>query len=238
MNKRFLEILPFNLQNIVNEIESYSGVEIQVKPNPYPVNVNDPNPNILACKITEFEIIIYYRNLDNFEAKQVAHELLHLRRYSIEKIPQILPKNADNIEKTSQIECALEHLVIIPIEKGLVENYDVNSYWNWVEALNWSRYHTWISDWARRANCLLGWLYASFIVTDPEVKKAATNCILEEGLKEEAKLFANKIQKVMNNKQESLSTVCRFLNIPFNDVVLVTFDIKNRERLIQPLPRI
>ena len=236
MDNRFKNILPLNLQYLVDEIENYSGVEIQVLENHTPIYKEDLNPNILACEINEKSMAILYRNIEDFKPEGVAHELLHLKRYANEQIPTFYPKKIENIRIVAEIDNILEHLIIIPQEVGLVDGYDVFSYWNWVISQTMQLYYGLTDDWKKRKICLMGWLYATFIVTDQEVKNMVEQCLIDAHLRVDANLFVDKIRKNINSKQKMISTVCRFLNIPNTEVDLLVFDIKNKKRIITELP--
>lgn len=238
MNSRFKELLPGNVQRLVDEIEDFASLQVEVHPNLRPLSSTEPNPDTLGCKVSESRAVIYYRKEEHFLPQAVLHELLHVRRYWVEQVPRILPvENGERARITSQIENTLEHLVIVPRE----ENYGFEPYvfWNETARKNWMRY-PWpdiTSAWARRKNCLLGWLTVNYLVRDQGVRKAAEEVLRKEGLLLDAQNFAAKIQRVLLHKPRAISAVTRFLVIPQGEAQLVYFDVRNRKRLVESIPQ-
>ena len=174
-------------------------------------------------------------------AHGILHELLHVQRYWVEGVPQVMPiKDApdNNWGVTSEIENCLEHQIIVPREADYgIEPY---SYWNRTEEILWERY-PWpdISEpFARRKVCLLGWLSVCRLVTDERVRSHAEFCLHEEGMLAEAERFRKKIFKTIHHKPSALSAAVRFLRIPRKDVLLVYMDVRNRQRVAKKIPLI
>lgn len=205
-----------------------------------PISQTEPNPGRLSSSANHDAATIFTRSEDVFPPHGVLHELLHIRRYWIEAVPQVMPTRGDEDSSerwriTSQIENALEHLVIVPMEADF--GSDPYPYWNETVKKNWSRY-PWpeIQDpWARRAICLVGSLSARFLVNETRVRDLAESCIAKEGLLVEARRFHEKIARVLNSKPAAVSAVLRFLRIPFEEVALVAFDVRQRKRVPIPL---
>lgn len=242
MERRLKEQLPVKVQRLVDDLERFADLEIGVKVDPNPVSTTDPNPDRLAADITQHHATILLRSEDDFPPHSVLHELLHVHRWWIERVPQVMPikgsqDSDDRWSVTSQIENALEHLVIVPREADY--GFDPFQYWNDTAKTIWGWY-PWpdVTDpWARRKNCLLGSLSSAFLVNDVGVKQSAERCLREEGLLAESQRFTKKIGTVMNSKPHAVSAVLRFLKIPFEDVRLVGFDVKSRTRFSVEIPK-
>ncbi len=232
MREEFLKQLSDQVIVLVNEIEKFSGREITVHPNPHPVSPTDPNPEAMACAVSESRAQIYYRNA-NLDVHGFTHELLHIRRWWVKGIPQILPTSRSaesNIKVTSQIENSLEHLTIVPQEAQF--GFDPFEYWNRTSVANWEGFDAATLDkFALRKNCLLGWLTINSLVTDPEVKRMAENKIISAGFLQEAKLFQAKINKYSKSKEKQISATVHFLRIPRKEVEMVFFDVQNGKRI-------
>jgi hypothetical protein len=234
------EALPDNIGRLVDEIEAFAGLSIKVVLIPKVPSPTDPNPDSTACQVTEDSATIIIRS-EWVQPEAILHELLHIQRYLVEGIPQVHPILGEkapegNWQILNQIENELEHLVIVPrmADYGF-EPYD---YWNKTEQRNWSRY-PWPENtvpWDRRRNCLRGSLAAAFIVTDPEVKQLIEKGIAQEGLLTETRLFTAKIRSVLDSKPRAIAAFLRFLPLAYKEVTVVRFDVKNRKRVVVPLP--
>lgn len=239
MESKYLQQLPVQAQKLVEEIENFAKLEIQMGPNPHPISKTDPNPDATALHVTEKEAVILLRNLDDFPLQGVTHELLHLHRYWNQQIPQLVPHNDpsdQNFAVTVAIENALEHLIIVPHEADY--GFEPYEYWNQTQEKNWNRY-PWaenINTWSRRMNCLIGWLSVNNLVTRDKLKLSVQAAIKKEGYWNEVEKYSAKIRKLLTSKVQCLTTTTRFLKIPNEDVRLLYFDVKKRERNYTNLP--
>jgi hypothetical protein len=239
MEKGFLEKLGIEIQRLVQEIENFAVAEIRVSSTPTPSSKSGQPPKTLALISSEMGATILYRDTEDFRPQAVLHELLHLRRYWIDFVPQILPiddPDGDKIRLANQIENTLEHLIIAPQEAA----YGFDSYSPYVETTKkaWEDYPWPVINepWARRKNCLLTWLTTSVLVDEPSIRDLAEQCLEKEGLLTEAQNFSEKIGRVLSSKEHCISTTIRFLQIPSHEATMVYLDIKNRKTLQKPIP--
>lgn len=239
MNHEYLSRLPDPVRDLVVRIEAFAETEIQVKVDPRPIEPTDPNPDRLACEVTERTATIWLRAADAFPPSSVSHELLHIERYWNERIPQILPTpdlTGSNITITSAIENGLEHLIIVPREE--VFGLDPYPYWAETARKNWSTY-PWpqlTDSWVRRKNCLLGWLTVAHLTKDQELQARVRSHLRSEGLLADAEAFSAKITRTLPSKTRALGTVVRFLRIPYHQVTGVLLDVQNRRRVAVTIP--
>ncbi len=136
----------------------------------------------------------------------------------------------------NQIENNLEHLVIVPQE--LEYGFDSHLQYNERARKSWEDY-PWpdINEpWARRKNCLLGWLTTSFLTTDPGIQKLAEKSLQSEALLDEAKAFSEKIGRILKSKERCISTAVRFLHIPRQEATMTYLDIRNKRLVRKPVP--
>jgi len=140
MEAKFRALLPANILALVDEIESHTRRTIEVRQNPYPRSTTNPNPDSLGAAVDESNAFIYLYQETDFTPQAVCHELLHIRRYWLENIPQILPvlPDADKMSVTSHIENTLEHLIIVPREQGY--GFEPYAHWNHTTDKNWETY--------------------------------------------------------------------------------------------------
>lgn len=239
VNHRYLSRLPDPVRDVVVRIEAFADSEIQVEVDSRPVEPTDPNPDRLACEVTEHTATIWLRAADVFPTSAVIHELLHIERYWNERIPQIMPTTdptGANIVNTSAIENALEHLIIVPREEAF--GFDPYPYWAETARENWSTY-PWpnmTSAWARRKNCLLAWLTVTHLTKDPGLQAQVRLHLRNEGLLADAEAFSKKITCTLPSKMRALGTVVRFLRIPYDEVTGMLYDVQNRRRVEVTIP--
>jgi hypothetical protein len=238
MESSFLEKLGTEIQRLVEEIEKFATTEIQVRPTPTPTSESAQSPKAIALIASQHGATLLCRDVGDFQPQAVLHELLHLRRYWVDFVPQILPvddPDGEKIKLASQIENTLEHLIIVPQE----HEYGFESYAFYAEATrkNWQAY-PWpaISEpWARRKNCLLTWLTTRLLVSDPAIERLARKCANEEGLLTEAEKFSGKIGRVLGSKEQCISTTIRFLQIPRHEATMAYLDIKSQKVMRKPI---
>lgn len=239
MQSTFKDQLPANVVSLVDELERFSGCEICVALEESTSSATGPNPDRMATRVNERGAVILTRSEGIFPPQGVLHELLHIQRYWVEAIPQVMPIDVGNRDRwsvTSSIENVLEHQIIVPREAEF--GFEPFQYWNKTERKLWEQY-PWPSltiPWVRRKNLLLGWLSVVSLVNDANVRSLAEGCLKKEGLLAEAERFAGKIGKTIHDKPRAISTVLRFLKIPVNEVELVSFDVRAKLRRPVAIP--
>lgn len=239
MEQTFLRRLNADIRRLVEEIEAFAGTEIEVRPAPAPTRPGEREPKAAVLIASEHRATLLCRTDQEPPPQAVLHELLHLQRYWVERVPQFVPAADPDGEKTKiahEVENALEHLIIIPREAG----YGFNPYpaWNERARANWGAY-PWpavTEAWARRKHGLLSYLTTSFLVTDAQLKRLADEALAAERLLLEAQKFSQRITRVLTSKERCLSTAVRFLRIPREDAAMAYLDIKQRKLSHQPLP--
>jgi hypothetical protein len=239
VEKRFLERLNPDTQQLVHDIEAFASLEIEVRSAPTPSLKTAASPKAVALMATEMGATLLYREEDNFQSRAALHELLHLRRYWLDLVPQLTPVDDPHGDKTriaNEIENTLEHLVIFPQEA----HYGFDPYLG-VNKREWERWQTypWVDinePWARRKTSLLSWLTVDALATDEAVKTLARRYLENEGLLEEAENFSDKIQRLENSKERCLATAIRFLRIPRHEAEMVYLDIRSKKLVRKPVP--
>ena len=239
MKAEIVERLPDQVRALLTELEEFANLSIGIELNTEPVSPTDPNPTRSAVRISHNRATIYVHSAD-VSSNSILHELLHVQRYWIEKVPLMRPLDEsveDNWKVTTLIEDSLEHLIIVPREADYA--YEPFSYWNRTVEVNWQNY-PWPGDTKllRRYKCLLGWLSCCSLVTDEGVKSHVESCIRKDGMLSEAERFRKKIDRTINRKPSALSATLRFLKIPRTEVKLIRFDVQNRQLVEGKIPLI
>ena len=122
MNSAYLDRLTPAVQAFVLEIERAANIEIDVKVDSSSDGRGPDGAGILACDIDKRGVTLLAPNDAYFPDGGVFHELLHVRRIFVERVPK-LAANLDFAHWTPQLENGLttldndlEHWVIVPEE--------------------------------------------------------------------------------------------------------------------------
>jgi hypothetical protein len=230
--------MPAPVVDLLREIETRAGREVTFAPMRHPPSPNDPNPDAPGCEVSGSFARLVYRDPDTLSENGITHELLHIRRYWVDGVPQVHPVQGDDDKwsVTSAIENAIEHLVVVPEEaKYCAIDPD---YWNRTSATNWSSY-PWPdvpSEWVRRKHLILGRLGLE-LVTDRDVKAHVEQCLKAAGVWGEAQRVARAVREnVLRRKDLAVRTVVGALRIPRNEVRLVYLDPHKGTERFEPLP--
>ena len=105
---------------MVAKIEAESGIEIKVTLDESRAGRYFDEPDPLACVVTEAKAQILIPSRDSFPEGAVLHELLHIQRFLVEGVPQLVVCEHHwhpDLEKVfTQVDNNIEHLVIVPKE--------------------------------------------------------------------------------------------------------------------------
>lgn len=120
MKTGYFARLPADLQTFVTLIESETGIDIEVEVDDSRAgrHVGEPDPPGCVVNEAEARLLIPFKNY--FPDGSVLHELLHIHRFLVDRVPQIAvceeywSPELDNV--FTQLDNNLEHLVIVPEE--------------------------------------------------------------------------------------------------------------------------
>jgi len=197
MQKTYLSQLPKDIQQIVLEIECQSNVEINVI-------VDNDRTGSLACKVNECEASIRVP-ANFFPESSVLHELLHIRRFLVEKVPQISLRedyfNSRLDRIFTGIDTNLEHLVIVPEE--LKCRPKRNTYWvdairsKWAQ-LNQERFNNDFDNF----DAAYDWVFIRHVLDDQDLLKEALSIIESAGLAGSANKLYDGLLENLSSKEE------------------------------------
>ena len=226
MQPEFVERLPPTVAALLTELESFAGSPIVVEADQTPASTIEPNPDRMGVLVRSSGATIVIRN-GVFDPHGALHELLHVRRYWMERIPQIIPRDSNaeqNWQITSQIENALEHLTIVPEEAEF--GFEPFGHWNRTVDALYSLY-PWpeiVDPWARRKNALLSALSVRYLVTDESVRERAKENLRQEGILKEAWEFARRVHGYKADKRKMLALTLHTVGIALDQVILMELD--------------
>ena len=120
MQTEYLALLSESVQQFILEVEKGAGVGIQVVPD---VKLNEGGPNgggNLEINIKDRSIQLFAPTNGYFPNGAVRHEVLHVKRFHVERVPKLAADN-ENWDKAISdrlvgLDNAVEHLAIVPIE--------------------------------------------------------------------------------------------------------------------------
>ena len=92
LRDRIRDGLPAGVLALMDEIEAFAGVQIVFAHNPYPPSPGAFAPLAAQVAVRHDVATIYLRDLERTDAQNVAHELLHIQRYWVDRVPQLRPK--------------------------------------------------------------------------------------------------------------------------------------------------
>jgi hypothetical protein len=227
--------LPSNIIDLMDGIERFAGREIAFEFNPHPAPTEYPNS--AACYVREDKAAILLRAGAQISAQDILHELLHIQRYWMEHAPQLEPLlNQDsNWDVTGRIENVLEHLVIVPREANF--GFAPRPQWDEVARREWGAY-PWpdnTEQFSRSLGSHLGWLTCE-IVTDPQIRTLAKECLVKDGTFESAENLRQAVKRYLANKPKALLFVLRAVGLPRAEFQLAYIDIKRGKKRCAKLP--
>lgn len=221
------EQLPVRQRQLFEAIEAKQRCQIRVDLRVDHPSPTDPNPDAPACSVGPDGGEIHFRSWDRAEIEGVTHELLHLERYILQSVPQMVPKSdeASQWKVTSAIENCLEHLVIIPKEQEY--GYDPIPYWKATYRRNWENFPVdGYSDFAIRKNALL-WFASLGIIADVELDDLALKVLDDLELRADAEDFRRKVNVLKGDKAKQISYLCDALGIPKATAAMIRYFPQN-----------
>ena len=120
MKKNYLSMLPADIQDFVVDIELEAAIDIRVAVDDSRTDRHLGEPDPLACDIDEDGATILIPRADYFPDGSVLHELMHINRFLVKKVPRINICDSywdPKLETVfAQLDNNLEHLIIVPEE--------------------------------------------------------------------------------------------------------------------------
>ena len=233
MDETYLNKLPDDLAAMVHEIELFIGDEIQIK-------IDDSRKDILACEVNETGVSILLPEAGYFPDASVMHELFHIRRFCIQKVPQIKVCDSSDIW-TPQLETGLtkldntlEHLVILPEEFSL--RPERINYWKsrTQNALDSFDFINIIRDDQERI-ALEYWVFIRQIIPDNKLVNKAKSLIDKLDIADRAHEFFHAVNSSMNSKEQLVKICFKHLRLPLAIGCLEYIDCKNKKCYEKPL---
>lgn len=224
MQKEYLSSLDGAVGKLVVDIEYNSEVGIAIVP--------QPERHTYACKPDVNQAQILVPTSKKLDSSAVFHELLHLRRFLVEKIPCLIV--SDSYEPcTPAVQDALishdnsfEHLVIVPME---IELYPARrSHWEDSITRELRKIEEkMLGDFENRCSTIVQWNFLRHVFPDSDLLNVAHNLLLKFGWVDAAERFFERITPVISKKENAIKIWCEELGISPEIVAFKYLDAKN-----------
>jgi hypothetical protein len=214
MESIYLDKLNGNNQSLVKEIEKYIGVEIIVE--------REPERKNMGCDMENIPKILTPVETD-FRNSSVYHELLHIHRIWVQRIPLIVVCGEESSsdwergDRLSRVDNNIEHFVIVPEE---IKRFSKRKcYWEERIKIFLNKFDSLDSD-QKEWNALINWAFIEHVLPDSDLKKDANRLVKKLDIADRANSFMQDIRSSINNKRRLVQVFFKHLRQEDNRVCL------------------
>lgn len=240
MQQVHLSRLSPDLRAFVQDVETQSGLVIQVSLDA-DLNTGGPFGNgKLKVDIDVNTVTLHAPTNGYFPDGAVRHEVLHVRRIHVEKVPRLSLAEHVNLapefEKgLVQVDNALEHLAIVPTELAL--HPERREHWEAVMHRVWTHdIPNEQSSLGQRVGACLNWTFLRLVLPDSPMVAAAGSWLNDQQLRTEADAFCDAVQLALPDKVAVTATFFnKFSEIPRHQAALEHMDSVNGSHF-EPIP--
>jgi hypothetical protein len=211
MQRDYLKRLPLRVRALVEEIETYAQLEVRIEASePAPSDsliVERGTP--VTVRVEKDSGTIYVPTPNAFATDSILHELLHVRRFWVERVPMLHCAG-----QGVALDNALEHLVIVPAAK----EYGVDPYphWNGVFQAQLMAFRAPTDDPDALRQSKLAYASVQCEVNDHGVRAEWEVAIRERGHLTAAREFWDRLQPILGDKRAVLKLA--FEELGANDI--------------------
>jgi len=232
MHAEYLARLPPDIRALVGEIERESGTEIAVTP-------DSTRTDKLGCNIECNGSEILIPQNDYFPPAAVLHELLHIKRMYLDRVPRIvfcedcneyLDDPAQEVQLRSglvKLDNNLEHLVIVPKEIELMP--DRSLYWE--QRMRRTLTKLTADNLSKDNQCgsvVEHWPFVHHVLPDSNLKVQIRELAEKLQVVDKATAFGEAIIKALDSKEAVVRVWMEHFTAYEKIVCLKYFDIQNR----------
>jgi len=208
MQLAFSSRLSDEVREFVRCVEAEVGLQVDVTEDDT-LNLQGPlGLGKLEIEIESTQVLLRVPSDGYFPNGAVRHELLHLRRLHVDRVPRLsLGEHVDwdpsLARSLARVDNALEHLSIVPEELRL--HPERRDHWEAMMSRLWNvdipRVPTLLDKkiWAN-----LNWTFLQCVLPDSSTVSLARNWLHEQQLLEEADLFSARLLDILEDKVEVL----------------------------------
>lgn len=225
MQEQYLSVMSPAVRAFVQSVEADAGVEVTVEEYAE-LNVRGPHSQgILTVTIEADSVLLGAPTNGYFPDGAVRHEMLHMKRLLVEKVPRLAL--ADHANWSERLETALtnldnelEHLVIVPVE--LEAHPERREHWESIAARVWSSdIPLALNPLDQRISAFTQWAFLAHVLPDSPTRALAEKLLDSHGWRQDALNFAAELLSSLSDKTAVVSTVfTAFPELPRGDVEL------------------
>ncbi|WP_374322618.1 hypothetical protein [Brevundimonas sp.] len=204
------------------------------------IEVHRPSPSVTprqaGSETSEKGAAIILPTHEPLCAAAAYHELLHIHRFWIEGVPQLVAKVAAPAMRqvAPMLDNDVEHSIIIPrqVEAAMNEPFFLQDQ----ISKRWGGY-PWPANtevWRRRYMNFTGALYAPHLSAPHQ--ETIARCLALEGATREASLFVKRMNDLSSDKPRMLACMIRFVKLRKEDFLLRYIDIRKRSTWVEEVP--
>lgn len=230
MEARYLNQLREDARLLVTEIEQFIGQSIRVEVDQGRDSRSADDPEPIACTVDAGGVTVLLTRDGAFPEDAVVHELLHIHRFTVGGIPQIVPCSAswtpERQAALTLLDNFIEHLHIVPYEIELRPSRQER--WRLATLRTLDR----AADSAtprmdRDATRLLAWVFAKHVIRDEHLVQTCRETLNQSGLADRADSFLADIVLALPAKSRTIQVVARHLGLDVESVCLESVDVRS-----------
>lgn len=192
MQIEHLALLSESVKEFVLEVEVTAGIKIQIIQDARLNNGGPTGGGNLEVVINVQRVEIFAPTNGYFPDGAVRHEVLHVKRFHLDGVPKLVLSDEVDWDKPfsdalGQIDNAIEHIDIVPIELGL--HPERRTHWEAVMTNVCANLHT-VPDVERRLAVCLHWTFLTHVLPDSPNFQLLESYARECGLVEIATIFS------------------------------------------------
>lgn len=214
--------LSLEVRDLVNEIEDFCKVEINIE-------IDENRTNALATEVTEMYANILIPKEDFFPEPSVFHELLHIKRFYVDKVPKIIlcidPGGYALEDEVNFItlDNSIEHLSIVPEE--LHKYPERAEYWEEIA----ERQIEVTLDKKRLGDACINWIFICHVLNNAVLKDKAKIALERLKIIKDANKFYEDVVANLGSKEKLTISHLNHFGLTLNGICFEYIDIINHE---------
>lgn len=229
MKTEYFDLLPESLRRLVLETEEAIGFEIEVVVEPERAKGVPGTADPMACKVEKDFARVLVAAADQFRPCSVFHELLHIRRFLVERAPMLVdradyePWGPEIGTKLAKHDNAFEHLVIVPRELQVCP--ERREHWEAVMARVWEDIEAGRGDEVTlRQLGFASWAFLQRVLPDSAAMHRARAVLEASNNREHAERFCDELFPLLEDKAAAMRVWLELMDMPLEMASLRYFE--------------
>jgi len=248
MEKQYVELLTYEIREMVLQIETLIGSEIAIRQRNKDDLLLNPDPSLVQCDclmndgITTVTIALPAAYVPNHI---LMHEIIHAHRRIVGEVPyiQAAVDGQNTARLAARIENDLEHLFVIPVE--ITYAPEAKDYWE-------SKYDLYLAQLqqtivvttfdtkqklsALRDPLLRTWLVASTVIPEWTGMEALSSILTSYHWLGDASNLVSEMNPISTTKTECISTLVHFLGLDRTHYSIAYLSVLQNKITRSPIP--